>query len=97
LRDTLYTADNLEDLLAENTRRAFLTDYHLKVDGKTLHVTELFKWYEDDFKEASSSRKAFIQEWVDASFEERVAETSAMKYIDYDWSLNKPSNFSEFR
>jgi hypothetical protein len=61
LRDTLYTAENLESLLAENTRRAFLTDHHLKVEGKTLHVTELFKWYEDDFKEVAGSRKAFIQ------------------------------------
>jgi hypothetical protein len=97
LRDTLYTADNLEDLLAENTRRAFLTDYHLRVEDKTLYVSELFKWYEDDFKEAGGSRKAFIQKWVDASLAERVAQTSTIKFIDYDWSLNKPSNFPEFR
>jgi hypothetical protein len=97
LRDTLYTADNLENLLAENTRRAFLTHYHLKVEGKTLYISELFKWYEDDFKEAAGSRQAFIQEWVDAALAERVAQTSTMTFIDYDWSLNKPSNFPEFR
>ncbi|MCL1482062.1 MAG: hypothetical protein MH213_12690 [Marinobacter sp.] len=55
LRNTLYTADNLEGLLAENTRRALNTDRHLKIQGDTLYVTELFKWYQDDFSEASGS------------------------------------------
>lgn len=97
LRDVVYTADNLELLLAENTRRAFNTDRHLRIEGDTLHVTELFKWYEEDFKEASGSRKAFIKEWVDSSVAERVAETSDMKFVSYDWALNKPANFPEFR
>ena len=55
LRNTIYTADNLERLLAENTRRAFNTARHLQVKGDTLYVTELFKWYEEDFAEASGS------------------------------------------
>lgn len=97
LRDVIYTADNLEELLAENTRRAFLTDRHLKVEGDTLFVTELFKWYEEDFEEAAGSRKAFIEEWVDEDLAERVAQTSEMKFIDYDWDLNTASNFPEFR
>jgi hypothetical protein len=97
LRDFIYTADNLANTLAENTRRAFLTGHHLRVEGETLYVTELFKWYEDDFKEAVGSRKAFIQAWVDASLAEQVAQTSTMSFIDYDWSLNKRSNFPEFQ
>lgn len=83
--------------MAENTRRAFLTGHHLRVEGETLYVTELFKWYEDDFKEAAGSPKAFIQEWVDASLAEQVAQTSTMSFIDYDGSLNKRSNFPEFQ
>lgn len=97
LREVVYTADNLEDLLAENTRRALNTDRHLKVEGDTLYVTELFKWYEEDFVEAAGSGKAFIEQWADTPVAERVAETSTMKFIDYDWALNKPANFPEFR
>lgn len=97
LRDTIYTADNLEDVLAENTRRAFNTDHHLKVEDDTLYVTELFKWYEEDFEEAAGSAKAFIEEWADSSVADRVADTSTMEFIDYDWALNKPANFPEFR
>lgn len=97
LRDVIYTADNLEDLLAENTRRALLTDRHLRVDGDTLYATELFKWYEGDFKEAAGSRKAFIGKWVGSSLAERVADTSDIAFIDYDWDLNSAANFPEFR
>lgn len=97
LRSTIYTADNLENLLEENTRRAFATDRHLRVEGETLYVTELFKWYEDDFEEVAGSRKAFIEKWVDSSMANRVAETSGIMFIDYDWALNKPANFPEFQ
>lgn len=97
LRDVIYTADNLEDLLAENTRRAFATDRHLRIEGDTLHVTQLFKWYEEDFVEAAGSRKAYIEEWADSSVADRVGDTSGIEFIDYDWALNKPVNIPEFR
>lgn len=97
LRKQLYTAENLEALLAENTRRAFNTDRHLKMDGDTVYVTELFKWYEQDFTEAAGSGKAFIREWADASVADRVVGAPDLKYIDYDWTLNRPGNFPEIR
>ena len=97
LRDVVYTADNLEGLLAENTRRAFATEHHLDIKGDTLHVTELFKWYEDDFVEASGSRKAFIEQWAESALADRIEGTSELTFIEYDWSLNKPANFSTFR
>lgn len=96
LRNVIYTVDNLEGLLTENTRRAFLTGRHLEVKGDTLYVTELFKWYQQDFKEASGSRRAFIEKWVDSSLAERIAETSDIEFINYDWALNSPANFPEF-
>jgi hypothetical protein len=97
LRRSLYTAENLEQLLATNTRRAFSTARHLQIDGKTLRVTELFKWYEEDFTESAGSRKAFIRQWVDSSAADRVERTSEMTFIDYDWKLNRPENFPELR
>ena len=97
LRDVVYTADNLEGLLAENTRRAFATERHLEIKGDTLHVTELFKWYEGDFVEASGSRKAFIEKWADSALADRIEGTSELTFIEYDWSLNKPANFPTFR
>jgi uncharacterized protein DUF547 len=97
LRQAIYTADNLEDLLAENTRRAFSTDHHLRVDGNTLYLTELFKWYEADFVEAAGSRRAFVQKWAEPSVADQAAKTSEIGFIDYDWALNTPDNFAAVR
>jgi len=88
LRARIYTAGNLERLLEENTRRSLSTDQHLRVNGETLHVTELFKWYEQDFIEAQGSVKAFIIRWATNDVAGRVAKTSDIRYISYDWALN---------
>jgi len=92
LREQIYTADNLEDLLQENTRRAFSTQRHLKVSGNTLYGTELFKWYKQDFVEAEGSVRAFIRRWASDTVVEQLAGTNELDYIAYDWSLNLPEN-----
>lgn len=56
-------------------------------------MTELFKWYEEDFAEASGSSKAFIEAWAAPEVVNQVAATSSLEYIDYDWALNTPDNF----
>ncbi len=94
LRKQIYTADNLEAMLEENTRRAFNTPYHLRISGDTLYGTELFKWYEQDFVEAAGSVRDFIDQWANDEVAVEVSRTSTLEYIDYDWSLNRPSNFS---
>ncbi|WP_372986503.1 DUF547 domain-containing protein [Marinobacter sp.] len=94
LRQQIYTADNLEAMLEENTRRALNTPHHLRISGDTLHGTELFKWYEQDFVEAEGSVRSFIQRWASDGVADQASDTSELEYIDYDWSLNRPSNFS---
>ncbi|MBU2952803.1 DUF547 domain-containing protein [Marinobacter sp. F3R08] len=92
LRNVVYTADNLETILAENTRRAFNTERHLRIDGDVLFVTALFDWYQEDFLAASGSVKAFIEAWADPAVAVRVRDAETLEYIDYDWRLNSPGN-----
>ncbi|WP_202405550.1 MULTISPECIES: DUF547 domain-containing protein [Halomonadaceae] len=97
LRESIYTSDNIDELMTENTRLAFNTDRHLRVEGDTLHLTELFKWYEQDFVDEGGSVRGFISQWADEAIVEKVEQTDSIEYIDYDWSLNRPGNFPEFR
>ncbi|MFC4257480.1 DUF547 domain-containing protein [Marinobacter lacisalsi] len=97
LRQQIYTADNLEQLLAENTRLAFNTPRHLEIAGSNLRLTELFDWYKADFEDEAGSVRAFVRKWADDEVAEAVSQTSAIEYIDYDWSLNRPGNFPELR
>ncbi|MFU8878401.1 MAG: DUF547 domain-containing protein, partial [Wenzhouxiangellaceae bacterium] len=55
LRSDVYTAGNVERLMAENTRMALDTPLHLDRDGETLRLTSLFDWYEQDFVDHSGS------------------------------------------
>ena len=97
LRSEIYTSRNIEALMTENTRRAFNTPRHLYLDGSTLYVTEIFKWCEDDFVEEEGSIEDFIRAYADDSVIEKVNTADRIRYIDYDWSLNRPDNFPEFR
>ncbi|MEA5444676.1 DUF547 domain-containing protein [Gammaproteobacteria bacterium AB-CW1] len=96
LRAQMYTTDNVDDLYAENTRRALNTDRQLHVDGNTLMLSSLFDWYEQDYEREEGS----VRDWIRKHGDERVADkldgTNRIRYIDYDWNLNSPGNFPEF-
>lgn len=95
LRKTVYTARNLEPMLADNTRLALKTPRHLDIDGSTLNVTSLFDWYREDFEQEAGSVRQFIRRWTDADTGDRANQTDRIGYIDYDWALNRPQNFPE--
>jgi len=97
LRNQLYTPANTDELMTENTVRAFKTERQLHIDGRTLMLSELFKWYADDFIEAAGSIRNFIKAYSDEDRHPQIDQTDRIGYIDYDWSLNRPDNFSEFR
>ena len=95
LRADVFTVDNVEDLMAENTRRSLNTPLHLRIEGEVLNLTSLFDWYEDDFVEQSGSVRQFLAEHADEAVAEAVADTSRLRFIDYDWRLNSPENLPQ--
>ncbi len=97
LRADIYTSGNIEAMMTENTRRAFNTPRHLHVEDTTLYVTELFDWYEADFTEEHGSIRDFIRAYADDAVTDKVNKTTRIRYIDYDWSLNRPENFPELQ
>lgn len=96
LRRQIYTPDNVDELMTENTRRAFNTPRQLEIDGNTLRLSRLFEWYEADFVEEAGSIREFIRRYADEETAAALQDTTRISYIDYDWSLNKPENFPEF-
>lgn len=95
LRQAIYTADRLDAQLDENLRRALRTDRHLRVDGRTLYLSRLFDWYEDDFESVAGSARAYVLRYADAELRQVIEATETIAYIDYDWSLNRVENFPE--
>jgi hypothetical protein len=83
-----YRADLLEGQLEKNTIE-FLNDPKRNyLDGRTLYVSRIFKWFRGDFED---DIVGFFLKYAQGEFRQRLAtqkDRIRVKYLDYDWSLN---------
>ncbi|MDP3839735.1 MAG: DUF547 domain-containing protein [Methylococcales bacterium] len=84
LRTEPYTAEKLNAQLDDQVK-SFLNNVKkgLNDDGKVIHVSKIFDWFEKDFKTVGGI-EAFIRQHHSGLSKEAAIETD----IDYDWSLN---------
>jgi len=101
LADEPYRAPTLRQQFEAATRKYLATPLGLRVDGNTVFVSSIFKWYGDDFiaryrergpDRGSDSDRAILG--VVATYGPEAAATVArsgsarVRFLDYDWSLN---------
>ncbi len=97
LRSEAYVPERLEEQLADQTRR-FLADPQrgLRVEGTTLQLSSIFKWYAGDFvPNARRLSPETILPIIRDSIPRNVVhgdihhrQLTKIQYLDYDWSLN---------
>lgn len=90
LRTEAYRPDRLIRQLAEQGR-VFLADKTKnRVDpaNRTIHLSPIFKWFDEDFEKKSGSVSIFIQDYLPASAAKEIRTGFSIEYTDYDWSLN---------
>ena len=97
LLEEAYTGEKLEQQLAAQTTR-FLSDMSRNyVDGNTLYLSSIFKWYQGDFEKGfngAQSLNEFIVHYADTlnliPSQLRALKNNDMKitFLDYDWALN---------
>jgi len=79
----------LIDAQLEASTRAFLADTNMNyLDGVTLRVSSIFKWYSEDFNDDPVQ---FFLDHTEGDLHERLSRLGSditVKYLDYDWSLN---------
>jgi hypothetical protein len=90
----VYTAENLDrDLTVSG--KTFLNAGGCKIDreSNTVYLSRVFKWYAEDFGETDIDRLHFIAPYLyreeDRRFLKRHAEGIHVKYLPYDWRLNR--------
>ncbi|MFU8892968.1 MAG: DUF547 domain-containing protein [Luteolibacter sp.] len=92
LRNEAFRAADLERQLEEQTR-AFLSDRsrnHFDARGNTLHLSPIFKWYEEDFVKKSGSVEKYVAPYLDAAARKAIQGGGVrVRNTNYDWSLNK--------
>lgn len=81
-----YYPLHLDGLLNRQTNLAINDKNFIRVNPneKTIEISELFKWYKEDFETESGSILKFINEYIT----EKVPENFTISYYSYDWSLN---------
>jgi hypothetical protein len=69
--------------------RAFINDPRRnRLEGKTLYVSRIFKWFKEDF---DNDIVGFFQAYAQGDLKKKLnssREEIEVKYLSYDWSLN---------
>ena len=69
--------------------RAFINDpKRNRLEGKTLYVSRIFKWFKEDF---NSDIIGFFKEYAQGDLKKALEsrrEGIEVQYLSYDWSLN---------
>lgn len=82
LRAEAYRGADLDRQL-DDAARAFLRDRRKnRLEGETLRLSSIFKWYRDDFARAAGSLEAYLAR--------HGLRAARIEFLDYDWSLNGP-------
>jgi hypothetical protein len=83
-----YEGATLDDQLEQSTREFLENPEHNYLEGDTLHVSSIFKWYKEDFNDDPLS---FFLAHTSGTLQQQLngkKDQIRINYVDYDWSLN---------
>ena len=91
LENTVFSAETIEERLEIATFNFVENPNQVKIDRakRSVHLSKIFKWYEDDFREGYDGVADFLADYLpleDADFVS--ADDIKFHYLDYDWTLN---------
>lgn len=73
----------------DDAARRFVNDARFnRLEGNTLYVSSIFKWFKEDF---NGDIVGFFEEYALPDLKEAIGANEQhlkVKYLDYDWSLN---------
>ncbi|MEJ8800620.1 DUF547 domain-containing protein [Pontibacter sp. H249] len=86
LLSTAYTPQQVEKQLEAQTRKALQDKTFTRVQPqqKQVQVSELFKWYKDDYLAEAPTIIAYINKYRASP----IPESYKLSYYTYDWQLN---------
>ena len=92
LRSEAFTAAKLDAQLDEQARQFVNDPFRNRFDKatRTAHLSEIFKWFDEDFRGAAGSPQKYIARYVADPEAAKLLAADGFKveWIDYDWSLN---------
>ena len=80
-----YMPDQLDSQMDKQAKLALNDSNFIRYDGETLSLSEIFKWYKDDFLIEHTT----LVQYVNSYRNKPIAEDVKTSYYDYDWTLNE--------
>ena len=87
ITDFAYRPDILNQQLEQQTKAAINDPNFLNLKGETLEISQIFKWYAQDFGGSNNAILEFINKYRN----EKIGNAK-FKFYNYDWSLNDTAN-----
>ncbi len=92
LRTEVYSASKLDAQLDDQAKQFINDPFRNRFDKatKTAHLSEIFKWFDEDFSRPAGSAQKYIAKYVgdqDAA-KGLAAGAYVTEWISYDWTLN---------
>lgn len=94
LADFAYTGDKIDNQLETATERTLQDENYARLEGDTLYVTRIMKWYgsdftRKDFEHTEKTLPTFVSKYVSDEMAEQIeAKDPGVDFLDYDWALN---------
>lgn len=93
------TVENIADVLADATIGFLKNDSNFRVHNGVIYLSQIFKWYKDDFSRDGSNHAllSFVCEHGDTEQDDilqlkklmnRSSQNINIEWLPYDWSLN---------
>ena len=86
--DEAYTPSKLENQLQTQASIALNDPKFIKVEGNQVLLSEIFKWYPEDFRSKGINEIDYINQYR----KEQISSKSKIGYYPYDWTLNGQSS-----
>jgi Protein of unknown function, DUF547 len=92
VRSDAFTTAKLEEQLDDSTRRFVNDPTRNRFDKKekTAYLSQIFKWFAEDFEASAGSAQKFVAKYVNDPdvAKEMAADGYKVKFLDYSWNLN---------
>lgn len=79
-----YRPEILDTQLDQQAKLSLNDKAFIKVEDNKVRLSEIFKWYPEDFGSSKSATIDFINNYRDTP----ISKSSKLNYYNYDWSLN---------
>lgn len=87
LPNEAFVQSRLDEQLDAVTRAGVNDAAHVSLKGNQLTISELFFWFEEDFKREAGSVVGFIKRYAEPGPLEQLTESTELIRQPYDWKL----------